>query len=162
MKFMSSTRIESIAAGNRSGSTRNKVYYLLQRLNCGMLTLKNGDLLGYLKKETGMVVDARATIAWIRTGLALMGFGFVVASFNLFLREIALTPQSHAFVSTRVSLWVGTALLLIGALVNITATVHHFGLIKRLNRGAAIGQPSGVVVAVALGLLLTVDLVLMS
>ncbi|MBV8453163.1 MAG: DUF202 domain-containing protein, partial [Deltaproteobacteria bacterium] len=83
--------------------------------------MKNEDLLGYLKKETGMVVDARSTIAWIRTGLALMGFGFVVASFDLFLREIALTPQSHAFVSTRVSLWAGTALLLIGALVNITA-----------------------------------------
>jgi putative membrane protein len=29
----------------------------------------------------------RTFLAWIRTGLALMGFGFVVARFGLFLRE---------------------------------------------------------------------------
>jgi len=31
----------------------------------------------------------RTLLAWVRTGLALMGFGFVVARFGLFLREIA-------------------------------------------------------------------------
>ena len=30
----------------------------------------------------------RTLLAWVRTGLALMGFGFVVARFGLFLREI--------------------------------------------------------------------------
>jgi uncharacterized membrane protein YidH (DUF202 family) len=29
-------------------------------------------------------------LAWIRTGLALMGFGFVVARFGIFLQQIAL------------------------------------------------------------------------
>jgi hypothetical protein len=28
-------------------------------------------------------------LAWIRTGLALMGFGFVFARFGLFLRDLA-------------------------------------------------------------------------
>ena len=31
----------------------------------------------------------RTLLAWMRTCLALMGFGFVVARFGLFLREIA-------------------------------------------------------------------------
>ena len=31
----------------------------------------------------------RTMLAWIRTGLAMMGFGFVVARFGLFLRELA-------------------------------------------------------------------------
>ena len=31
----------------------------------------------------------RTLLAWVRTGLALMGFGFVVARFGLFLRELA-------------------------------------------------------------------------
>ena len=31
----------------------------------------------------------RTFLAWIRTGIALSGFGFVVARFGLFLREIA-------------------------------------------------------------------------
>jgi uncharacterized membrane protein YidH (DUF202 family) len=38
----------------------------------------------------------RTFLAWIRTGLALMGFGFVVARFGLFLREIAMT--THRFM----------------------------------------------------------------
>ena len=31
----------------------------------------------------------RTLLAWVRTGLAMMGFGFVVARFGMFLREIA-------------------------------------------------------------------------
>src|SRR5437763_12794119 len=33
----------------------------------------------------------RTLLAWVRTGLAMMGFGFVVARFGLFLHEIATT-----------------------------------------------------------------------
>src|SRR5271170_3293990 len=36
----------------------------------------------------------RTMLAWIRTGLALMGFGFVVARFGLFLQEIQLTEHT--------------------------------------------------------------------
>ena len=60
----------------------------------------------------------RTLLAWIRTGLAMMGFGFVVARFGLFLREIAAThlsanialpapPEHHV----RFSLWAGTVLV---------------------------------------------------
>jgi putative membrane protein len=39
---------------------------------------QNASLSDYLAAE-------RTFLAWIRTGLALMGFGFVVARFGLFL-----------------------------------------------------------------------------
>ncbi|HLX94690.1 MAG TPA: DUF202 domain-containing protein, partial [Verrucomicrobiae bacterium] len=32
----------------------------------------------------------RTFLAWIRTGIALMGFGFVIARFGLFLQELVL------------------------------------------------------------------------
>lgn len=32
----------------------------------------------------------RTVLAWIRTGVALIGFGFIVARFGLFLRELTL------------------------------------------------------------------------
>jgi uncharacterized membrane protein YidH (DUF202 family) len=80
-----------------------------------------------------------------------MGFGFVVARFGLFLREIAMTAHRPALESTGVSLWIGTGLLVIGVAVNIAAAIHHIGLIRKLNRGDTIARPS----AVAIGLALT-------
>ena len=108
----------------------------------------------------------RTFLAWIRTGLALMGFGFVVARFGLFLREIAMTTHAHPLESTGVSLWIGTALLVLGASVNIAATIHHVRLIGRLKRGEEVGRPSTVAIGVALtlatlGLALAIYLVLM-
>lgn len=108
----------------------------------------------------------RTFLAWIRTGLALMGFGFVVARFGLFLREIATTTHSHSPESTGVSLWIGTTLLIVGAAVNVAASINHVRLIRKLNCGENIGQPSSVAIAVALilatiGLALAVYLVLM-
>ncbi len=108
----------------------------------------------------------RTFLAWIRTGLALMGFGFVVARFGLFLREIAMTTHTHTLESTGVSLWIGTTLLLVGVCVNVAASIHHVSLIGELNRGEAIGRPSAVAIGVALtlaalGLALAVYLVLM-
>ena len=45
----------------------------------------------------------RTFLAWIRTGLALMGFGFVVARFGLFLRALQigqpnLPAQSYGLI----------------------------------------------------------------
>ena len=37
----------------------------------------------------------RTLLAWIRTGLALMGFSFVVAQFGLFLREVAAVADAN-------------------------------------------------------------------
>jgi putative membrane protein len=96
----------------------------------------------------------RTFLAWIRTGLALMGFGFVVARFGLFLRELARTTiaSNHRFESSGVSIVVGTSLLLIGSAVTIGATINHVKLVGRLNRGETIARPSGTAIAVALAL----------
>ena len=70
----------------------------------------------------------RTLLAWVRTGLALMGFGFVVARFGLFLREIEAVRQAAPLKApTGLSLWIGTALILLGVLVNLlvsAVTVH--------------------------------------
>jgi putative membrane protein len=92
----------------------------------------------------------RTFLAWIRTGLALMGFGFVVARFGLFLRELAQTTGIHKFESSGVSVVIGTSLLILGAVVNVASTISHVRLIGRLNRGETAGQASGAAIAVAL------------
>jgi putative membrane protein len=74
-------------------------------------------------------------LAWIRTGLALMGFGFVVARFGLFLHELEAAQRAHSAQPFGLSLWFGTALIAAGVLVNIFAGWHHLRLIRELDSG---------------------------
>ena len=95
-----------------------------------------------------------------------MGFGFVVARFGLFLRELAAVHQVASHRTTGLSLWLGTALLIIGITVNVAATVQHVRLINRLNRGEVLDSYSGAAIVVALilavlGLAMVVNLALL-
>ena len=90
---------------------------------------------GGIGSPSDYLAAERTFLAWIRTGLALMGFGFVVARVGLFLREIAMTTHDLPLESTGASLWMGTALLLLGAMVNVAASINHVRLVGRLNRG---------------------------
>jgi putative membrane protein len=40
--------------------------------------------------------NERTLLAWIRTGIALMAFGFAIARFGLFLHEVAQAGQLNA------------------------------------------------------------------
>jgi putative membrane protein len=97
----------------------------------------------------------RTLLAWIRTGLAMMGFGFVVARFGLFLRELAAANASAPQPRGTVSLWAGTALVVVGVLVNLWAATQHRGFLRRFHRAEAPAYPR-VSVGVVLALLLAI------
>ena len=92
----------------------------------------------------------RTFLAWIRTGVSLMGFGFVVARFGLFLEELSATHPEFRIKSFGFSLGLGTGLIVIGVFVNLSAIVHHYRLIDRLNHGHEfVGRPSLIAMLVA-------------
>ncbi len=93
----------------------------------------------------------RTFLAWIRTGLALMGFGFVVARFGLFLREFGMRQAQSGSHSTGISIWFGTALVILGVVVSISATMHHLRQVEQLRAGTWVaGRASKTAVVVAL------------
>jgi putative membrane protein len=95
----------------------------------------------------------RTFLAWIRTGLALMGFGFVVARFGLFLKEVAVGGNTPGVKSYGFSLWAGSAMVMLGAVLNLAAVARHLEVIKRLNRGESVmTEPS--LIAITVGILL--------
>ena len=106
-------------------------------------------------------------LAWVRTGLALMGFGFVLARFSLFLQEMSeaghvTSRQIHA------SLAFGVILILLGVVVTLVAAGMHYPHLTHTRRGETdlpptwrLGLALAVVLAVA-GLAMTVLLVVMS
>ena len=77
----------------------------------------------------------RTLLAWIRTGLALMGFGFVVARFGIFLQEFQTIQHTSVAQPYGSSLWFGTALIAVGVIVNIFAGWRHVRLLRQLDRG---------------------------
>jgi putative membrane protein len=99
----------------------------------------------------------RTLLAWVRTGLALMGFGFVVARFGLFLREIESVRQAAPLTApTGLSLWIGTALILLGVLVNLLVSAEHLRLMRQVRSEPPYGVRSwllGVGVALVLAIL---------
>jgi putative membrane protein len=64
----------------------------------------------------------RTLLAWLRTGLAVIGLGFVVARFGLFLRIIAQAPSP---ISNSWSLIIGVGLVLLGAIMTGGAAWQH-------------------------------------
>lgn len=72
-----------------------------------------------------------------------MGFGFVVARFGLFLREMGSVAANLPVRTSGFSLWAGTALVLIGVMVTAISAMQYRGIIRDLNEGRdATNRPS--------------------
>ena len=79
----------------------------------------------------------RTFLAWIRTGLALMGIGFAVSRFGLFLRQVT-AAESHLptnIHTTGLSLWSGVALVALGVIVTLSSALRHIQLVHQLSSG---------------------------
>jgi putative membrane protein len=91
----------------------------------------NEDFKLILQLETSL-------LGWLRTSLALMGFGFVLARFGLFLREIAQASQIHVHNQAwlaRVNTASGTGLIILGIVVMLVAVRNHQQTLRQIERG---------------------------
>ena len=73
----------------------------------------------------------RTLLAWQRSAIALMGFGFVVERFGLFLQMVAHQPESVAQRSF--SLGTGVLLLILGAVVALISARQFRQVAKNLD-----------------------------
>jgi putative membrane protein len=110
--------------------------------------------------------NERTMLAWIRTGIALMAFGFAIARFGVFLRQVAsLGRAASADLQHGVgSAWVGAVLVALGMLANLLATIRYAQIRRAIERGD-VGAPHAAMVyafgltATLVGLVMTVLLV---
>lgn len=104
----------------------------------------------------------RTLLAWNRTALTLMAFGFVIERFGLFVH--ILFPQHGGTLQRGFSFWIGLAFIILGALASGAAVIQYRKVLRtlkpveipegyRVNLGAFIN-----LVVTALGAILTIYL----
>jgi putative membrane protein len=91
----------------------------------------------------------RTLLAWIRTSLGLMGMGFVVARFGLFLRMVSPSVPGHAYHPRGLSAAMGIGLVLLGVACAVSAGVQHQRFARTLS---PLERPRSYSMAVSLSL----------
>lgn len=82
------------------------------------------------------LANERTFLAWMRTSIALMGFGFVIVKFALFIREISQALGSDSILPQRgYSTVIGIIMVGLGAVMAILAWLRYDHINKKLQQG---------------------------
>src|SRR5579872_5908166 len=72
------------------------------------------------------LANERTFLAWVRTSISVIGLGFVVAKFSVWLRELSVRFNSPAPVhSTGLSMPLGVSLMLFGGILALMAAWRY-------------------------------------
>lgn len=101
------------------------------------------------KKATERLANERTFLAWVRTSIAMMSLGFVVARFGLWLRELTphLSPQG-SLRSLGVSGPVGMAMIAFGGALALLAAWRFHVVNRQIDLGK-VSVDRGLVVLIA-------------
>jgi putative membrane protein len=118
-----------------------------------------------LKFENELLANERTFLAWLRTGIAVMSLGFVVARFGLWLRELALQINPHVVLRhTGLSLPLGEVMIGFGGLLTLIAAWRYHVVNRAIEHGEIKSDPhlvslvTVVVVVSAVGLIIYMTL----
>ena len=84
-----------------------------------------------LAKERNRAAAERTLMAWIRTALSLIGFGFGIGKVASYMDSAGLQRSADP---AHTSLVFGASFILVGILGLLGAMVQHFRIMKRLSR----------------------------
>ncbi len=71
----------------------------------------------------------RTLLAWNRTSLTLMAFGFVIERFGLFVHVLLQQPGG---LQRGISFWIGVAFIILGSLSSAAAIVQYRKVLRTL------------------------------
>jgi len=80
-----------------------------------------------IKNYSDHAANERTYLAWVRTSIAIMAFGFLIEKFEIFITYVgkAIEDEKH-FQSSLSAELAGLSLFLVGILIIITATLRFF------------------------------------
>jgi len=92
------------------------------------------------EKKTGNTTDhlanERTFLAWMRTSVGLMAFGFVVVKFSLFVKQISLLLGKENIIQNRgFSAIVGIILVVVGTITSVLSYIRYRKTEKQIKEG---------------------------
>src|SRR5271156_6905319 len=96
-------------------------------------------------KASDHLANERTFLAWIRTSISIIVFGFVVAKFGITLREF-LRVQGATVQESGVSLIIGVGFIAMGIFMALAAWFRYQATMRRIETGNF--KPAGPIVTV--------------
>jgi len=117
-----------------------------------------------IKSYTDHAANERTFLAWMRTGVAVIAFGFLIDRFDLFVRTMAaavsIPPDRRAeleAMSSSLGHGAGQGFVLVGIVFIIVATIRFVRTGYRLDDPQI--HPSGIVTDLSLSVILAILLI---
>jgi putative membrane protein len=111
-----------------------------------------------IKRYSDHAANERTFLAWVRTAIAVMAFGFLIERFDLFLRYVApqlaqrqLAPHNEVFAN-----WAGLVFIVIGVVSIVIAGWRFWKTAKDIETDAEVASPGerfDLALAILIGLL---------
>lgn len=102
--------------------------------------------------------NERTFLAWLRTSIALIGFGLTISRFGLFLHELqtrdtSQTNLTHSFISSQT---IGIILVVVGIIIIILALWRYNQVFLQIERGDY--QPNRLLIWITAGIVIILGL----
>jgi putative membrane protein len=116
-------------------------------------------------RATDTLANERTFLAYLRTALALVGFGFVIARFTLFTREFAELTHSTLAGAGTTSILLGASMALFGVVTALFGAWRYVITLNGLREGrvVALSRRPVVISAIAVSIVcvvVAIDLIL--
>jgi putative membrane protein len=101
-------------------------------------------------RATDVLANERTYLAYLRSALALVGFGFVIARFSLFTREVAELTGRKLALNGSASIVLGAVMALCGIATALFGAWRYAETARGLRSGRIISLSRGPVVVSAI------------
>jgi len=103
------------------------------------------------------LANERTFLAWVRTGAAIVVFGFAIGRFSIALRQLT-SLQGHPVHRSGISVWMGATSIVLGVLLVMAGLFRYRQTRDRLDKGTF--EPAGFVLDLVTALTVLFGLVL--